>query len=526
MQVLEPLYERRLSWAVDMSQTEDTLVAPPRVRLSRRTVVVLAVLAVVVAAVVVALATGVFGGGGAASNSVIDNTYPTGVASVTRQSLASQTQVSGTLTYAGSATVVVASGTAPSALSQAQQAVTTAEGMLQADTATLSVDSRALAQLQASLTAARAKEAVDCQGSSAAESASSGSAAGGSAGSGPCASDQQAVSSDEQSLTGDTSKVAADRTQISSAQSGLSSAQQSLASADSSAAVYGQSSTYTKLPAIGLVVRRGESLYAVSDQPVVLLYGATAAWRAFTSGMSPGPDVAELNANLAALGYGIGLRGDAFTSATAAAIDAFQSARGITPTGQLLLGSVVFEPGAARVTGVTPTLGATVQPGPVLTITLTARQVQIALDAALQSDIKVGDTVTITLPDNQTTPGRVSYVGTVATTPSSEGDQGGGSSGPTIVVNVTPTDPAATGRLDQAPVNVSITTASAKNVLVVPVDALLALGGGGYALEEIGAGGVHHLAGVTVGLFDDAEGLVQVSGTGLAPGQRVVVPGE
>jgi hypothetical protein len=75
-------------------------------------------------------------------------------------------------------------------------------------------------------------------------------------------------------------------------------------------------------------------------------------------------------------------------------------------------------------------------------------------------------------------------------------------------------------------VNVSITTASVANVLVVPVDALLALGGGGYALEEIGAGRVHHLVGVSVGLFDDAEGLVQVRGTGLAPGQRVVVPGE
>jgi peptidoglycan hydrolase-like protein with peptidoglycan-binding domain len=194
------------------------------------------------------------------------------------------------------------------------------------------------------------------------------------------------------------------------------------------------------LPAVGLVVRRGQSLYSVSDQPVVLFYGAVAAWRAFAPGMSPGEDVAELNANLAALGYGKGLSGDVFTSSTAAAVDAFQTAHGESPTGQLLLGSVVFEPGAARVTGVTPTLGATVQPGPVLTITLTARQVQIALDAALQSDITVGDTVTITLPDNQTTPGRVSYVGTVATTPSGEGDQGG-SSGPTIAVNVTPTDP-------------------------------------------------------------------------------------
>jgi len=151
--------------------------------------------------------------------------------------------------------------------------------------------------------------------------------------------------------------------------------------------------------------------------------------------------------------------------------------------------------------------------------------VQIALDASLQADVKVGDPVTITLPSNQTTPGRVSYVGTVATVPTSNGG-GGGSSTPTIAVDVTPTDPAATGRLDQAPVNVSITTASVSDALVVPVNALLALSGGGYALEEIGSGDVHHLLAVTLGLFDDQAGLVQVSGAGLAVGQRVVVPGQ
>ena len=63
-------------------------------------------------------------------------------------------------------------------------------------------------------------------------------------------------------------------------------------------------------------------------------------------------------------------------------------------------------------------------------------------------------------------------------------------------------------------------------MLVVPVDALLALASGGYAVEEIGAGGAHHLVAVTTGLFDDADGLVQVSGSGLAAGQRVVVPGQ
>jgi hypothetical protein len=181
-----------------------------------------------------------------------------------------------------------------------------------------------------------------------------------------------------------------------------------------------------------------------------------------------------------------------------------------------------------RVTAVTPTLGATIQPGPVLSITSTARQVTIALDAAQQSDIRVGDPVLITLPDNSTTPGRVSYVGTVATTPSSDqggGGGGGGSSTPTIEVDVTPTHPAATGHLDKTPVNVSITTASVPRALVVPVNALLALAGGGYAVEEVAADGSHHLVAVSLGLFDDQDGLVQVTGTGLAAGQRVVVPG-
>ncbi|HEY3921078.1 MAG TPA: peptidoglycan-binding domain-containing protein, partial [Gaiellaceae bacterium] len=263
----------------------------------------------------------------------------------------------------------------------------------------------------------------------------------------------------------------------------------------------------------------------VDGQPVSLLYGATAAWRAFVPGMPPGEDVAELNENLDALGYGNTLS-DEFTSATSSAIDAFQSARGMPATGALLLGSVVFEPGAVRVTTVTPTLGATVAPGPVLGVTSTGRVVTIELDAAQQSELEVGDPVVITLPNNATTPGRVSFVGKVATAPSSDQSGGGnGSSAPTIEVDVAPTDPAATGTLDQAPVNVSITTATARNALVVPVDALLALASGGYAVERVTAG-VHQLVAVNLGLFDDAEGFVQVTGSGLAPGQRVVVPAE
>jgi hypothetical protein len=111
----------------------------------------------------------------------------------------------------------------------------------------------------------------------------------------------------------------------------------------------------------------------------------------------------------------------------------------------------------------------------------------------------------------------VSAVGKVASAP-----QGSGT--PTITVYVTPTDPAATGSLDQAPVEVSITTAGVRDALVVPVDALLALAGGGYAVETAGTAAARHLVPVSPGLFDDADGLVQVTGPGLSAGQQIVVP--
>src|SRR5262249_8411052 len=159
---------------------------------------------------------------------------------------------------------------------------------------------------------------------------------------------------------------------------------------------------------------------------------------------------------------------------------------------------------------------------PILQATSTRRIVTIALDAALQTQVKVGDRVTITLPNNRTTPGVVSSVGRVASS-SSSGSSDSNTS-PTVEVTVKPLHPAATGRLDQAPVSVSITTASVRNALVVPVNALLALAGGSYAVEHVTPAGVHKLVPVELGLFDDAEGLVQVSGGGLRAGQRIVVP--
>ncbi len=283
---------------------------------------------------------------------------------------------------------------------------------------------------------------------------------------------------------------------------------------------------YTELPVAGEVIRRGQVLYRVGNAPVVLLYGPVPAYRSLSEGMS-GPDVRQLNANLVALGYVSATEldpdSDYFGAQTAYALELYQDHLGVTETGALALGQAVFLPSAARITTVSGTPGAMAIPGaPVLRATSTMRQVSIALDASEQSYVRPGDKVTITLPDNQVTPGTVTSVGSVATTPASSTP--GQASAPVVTVDVALADPSASGSLDQAPVQVSITTVSASGVLIVPVGALVALAGGGYAVEAVTPGGVHQLVPVTLGLFDDAAGTVQVTGARLRPGQHVVVP--
>jgi hypothetical protein len=302
---------------------------------------------------------------------------------------------------------------------------------------------------------------------------------------------------------------------------------------------------YTKLPALGQVIFQGKVLYRVNDSPVALLYGSTPAYRTLSAGAT-GADVAELNADLVALGYATSAQlsptSASFGSATTTAVEKLQAALGVAQTGALTLGDAVFEPAAVRVTTMSAQLGGGTQAGQtVMQATSTTRIVQVALSASQQTEVAVGDTVTITLPNNKTTPGIVSSAGAVATCPSSSGSGGltsgsavpgtdtcssgnSGSTTPTITVDVTPSDPAATGTWDQAPVQVGITTASVPSALAVPVTALLAQSGGGYAVEVAGAGGTSHLVPVSLGLFDDAGGLVQVTGSGLAAGQNVVVP--
>ena len=299
--------------------------------------------------------------------------------------------------------------------------------------------------------------------------------------------------------------------------------------------------TFTWLPRVGRTLYQGQVIYWVSGSPVVLLYGSVPAYRDLSVGLT-GADVTELNTDLVRLGYAtaaaMGSRSGwgYYSPETAYAVGLLQARLGLTETGTLSLGEAVFLSGPALITGwgTAISLGGPATPGAVvLTASSTTPVVTIGLDAAQQGEVKVGDPVSITLPNNGVTPGVISQISRVASASSSSNNSPNGNgpangnsspaSGATITVLASLTHPRAAGKLNQAPVTVTITTGSVSNVLTVPVNALLAQTGGGYAVEVTGPGG-HHLVKVTPGLFDDAAGLVQVTGN-LSPGQHVVVPG-
>ena len=281
--------------------------------------------------------------------------------------------------------------------------------------------------------------------------------------------------------------------------------------------------TLTWLPSAGQVISQGQVLYRTGNgSPVVLLYGSVPAWRALDEGVT-GVDVSQLNHDLVRLGYAgradiVALGWGYYSWETAYGVQQMEEHLGVSsPPGSLSLGQVVFEPEAIRVSQVTGSLGGPAS-GPVLAATSDRHVVTIPLDVSDQPEVKAGDAVTVTLPDGTTTPGVASSVGTVATTTPGPG----GNPATRIPVQVTLTDPQAAGTLDQAPVTVNITTATARNALVVPVTALLAQAPGGYVVEVADPGNTRRWVPVRVGIFDDADGLVQVSGA-LRPGQRVVV---
>jgi peptidoglycan hydrolase-like protein with peptidoglycan-binding domain len=271
--------------------------------------------------------------------------------------------------------------------------------------------------------------------------------------------------------------------------------------------------TITWLPAPGTVVDRGQPVYRRDDLPVPLFLGGLPLYRELRPGLT-GADIHEVEENLAALGY-TGITVDSgYTAATASAVRRWQRDLGLPQTGVLDPAAVVVAPAAVRVASVAAHAGEPVG-GQLLDYTGITRVVRIALPVAQQTLVRPGVTATITLPDASSVQGTVATVGSVAVAGQEQGDPA------TIDVTVSVADQAALGALDEAPVTVKLVSATAKDVLAVPVAALTVLADGRYGVQVV-TGTTSHVVPVELGMF--AEGRVRVSGSGIAAGMRVGVP--
>ena len=124
--------------------------------------------------------------------------------------------------------------------------------------------------------------------------------------------------------------------------------------------------------------------------------------------------------------------------------------------------------------------------------------------------LTVGDTVDVELPTGDV------VAGTVTTIDAAETDDQAGTT--TLPVTLALADAPALP--DGTPVEVHVEVAAAEDVLAVPVEAVLALAEGGYAVE-VADGATTRLVGVTLGVF--ADGMVEISGD-VEAGAEVVVP--
>jgi peptidoglycan hydrolase-like protein with peptidoglycan-binding domain len=290
--------------------------------------------------------------------------------------------------------------------------------------------------------------------------------------------------------------------------------------------------TLTWIAPAGSIVKRGEPLFKVDERPVVALYGSVPLYRMLRAGVSGGKDVWQLERNLAAMGYAGLTVDDAYTAATAAAVRAWQADLGLPATGAVEPGQAVFTPGSVRIAEHAARVGdvlgggASERGASVLSYTGTARLVTVELKVADQALAAAGRKVTVKIPGRGAVEGEISQVGTVVTAPEPGSATPAASASPAasdarIEVMIAIANQDALGSLDAAPVDVDFVSDERKDVLAVPVSALLALAKGGYGVEVVD-GATTRIVAVNTGMF--AAGQVEISGEGIAEGVTVGVP--
>ena len=279
----------------------------------------------------------------------------------------------------------------------------------------------------------------------------------------------------------------------------------------------------TWLPSAGVTVDRGGQLFRVDDAPVTVFYGDMPLYRTLAEptaddsggkgkkkqppALPPaGHDVDLVAANLAALGFWHGsTTGLSYNGYLVSAVKAWQESLGEEATGEIALGSIVMTPGPVRVLGVLAQAG-TPAAQDIVKVTGTSRSITLQAPPRLAQTLAPGRRIKVRLANGTTLGTRVTHVG--AQTQDGHGQ-------PVLPVQVRPIHPTKLRKAASGSVSASLVTAARKDVLQVPVNALLALAGGGYALERP----KHELVPVTIGLVADGRAEVK----GIEAGAHVVV---
>ena len=269
--------------------------------------------------------------------------------------------------------------------------------------------------------------------------------------------------------------------------------------------------TVTWLPKAGGTIVRGGTVLRADNRRLVLLYGVLPVYRPLSPGVD-GPDVLQFERNLRALGYDGFTVDDEYSSATADAVRRWQKELGLPRTGTVDTSWALVATGTIRVAELKVRVGDPAT-GEILTYTGAGSVVMVDAKADDAGWASPGAKVSVTLPDGKKAAGTVDQVGAKATAKDGED--------PTIPVTITLAKPGAAGALRESPVKVTYTGEQRRNVLTVPVAALLALAEGGYGLQVVEGGASRYLP-VQVGMF--AAGRAEVSGPGLTDGMTVGMP--
>ncbi len=269
------------------------------------------------------------------------------------------------------------------------------------------------------------------------------------------------------------------------------------------------SQVVTGISHVGTEIVSGDVLYTVDGQPVVALAGALPAWRTMDSSSGDGPDIAQLEAALVAIGYDptgeVTVDGE-WDSDTTALVERWQVGLGVDDTGAVTLGSIVFIPHPAAVSSTTVTVGDEVENGDtVMLLAGTVQQVIIEVPIELRADLAPSMRV-----DIEGTPGTITRLRSAD-----------GTNGVTVQAVIAPDAP-----LDVeagATQTVTITLSRATDQLVVPTEAIVSRLDGTYAVESLDAAGV--TAYITVDVVAVSGNRTAVTGDGLDESTIVVAPG-